>query len=203
MFQAITIGFTTGFLLSLTFGTVFFALVQSSIDNGYRSGIKIAFGVLISDAILILIALFGTSFLPDVPNAKNIISAVGGSILVILGLTNVIRHSPKVMYPQTRMGNILYYVGKGFLLNILNPINFFSWVTVTAYVRGGLQMTGFVMYTFFFFSQLGILFAETLLSVFAHRLKRVINERTINLINKVTGGVFLVVGLRLLISIWL
>ena len=197
MIQAISIGFGTGVLLSLTFGTIFFALIQSSIDNGYKSGLKIALGVLASDAVLILIALFGTSFLPQVDHAESYISLIGGSILIVLGLTNLIRKSPRVVYPQSRLGNFIFYFSKGFLLNILNPINFFSWVTVTAYVRGGLKLQGVAMYSFFVSSQVGIFFAEAVLAIFAHRLKKVISPRVILGINKLTGLVFISVGLRL------
>lgn len=198
MIQAISIGFGTGVLLSLTFGTIFFALIQSSIDNGYKSGLKIAFGVLASDAVLIIIALFGTSFLPKVNHAEQYINFVGGTILLGLGLINLLRKSPKVVYPKSRLGNFVFYFSKGFLLNILNPINFFTWVTVIAYVRGGLKLEGVEMYTFFVSSQLGIFFAEAVLAVFAHKLKKVISPKVILSINKLTGLVFVIVGLRLL-----
>jgi threonine/homoserine/homoserine lactone efflux protein len=201
MLEAITIGFSTGVVLSLTFGTVFFAIVQSSIDNGYRSGVKIALGVLASDAVLIAIALFGTAFLPDIPNIKTIVGCVGGSLLVGLGGVNIFKKNAQLVYPQTRMGDFLYFFGKGFLLNILNPINFFSWVTVTAYVRSGLKLQGVEMYTFFLFSQLGILFAEALLSLFAHRLKRVINPQRLTWLNRITGAVFITVGIRILYTV--
>ncbi|MFN8355930.1 MAG: LysE family transporter [Spirosomataceae bacterium] len=202
MIQAISIGFVTGVLLSLTFGTIFFALIQSSIDNGYRSGLKIALGVLASDAVLILIALFGTSYLPHLPNAELYISLIGGVVLVTLGLVNLIRRSPKLIYPKSRIGNFVFYFTKGFLLNILNPINFFSWVTVTAYVRGGLKLQGLEMYTFFVSSQAGIFVAEAALAIFAYRLKHIISTQVIKGINVVTGIVFLIVGSRLFWNVW-
>lgn len=201
MLEAIGIGFSTGVLLSLTFGTVFFAIVQSSIDNGYQSGIKIAIGVLVSDTVLIGIALFGTSFLPQIPHMSSMVGLVGGGLLVVLGAANLIKKSAKIIYPKTKVGDFFFYVGKGFLLNILNPINFFSWVTVTAYVRSGLKLSGLEMYTFFIFSQIGILFAEALLAVFAHRLKRVLNETSLIWVNRITGLVFVGVGLRVLFGL--
>ncbi|TAG50601.1 MAG: LysE family translocator, partial [Runella slithyformis] len=53
-------GFFTGVLLCLTFGTVFFALIQTSLQRGYQSGISIAMGVVASDAFFVFCAVFGT-----------------------------------------------------------------------------------------------------------------------------------------------
>ncbi|MEZ4902445.1 MAG: LysE family transporter [Spirosomataceae bacterium] len=67
MIFAALYGLFTGILLCLTFGTVFFALIQASIERGPRSGVQIALGVVVSDAFFVFTAIFGTSFLPNQP----------------------------------------------------------------------------------------------------------------------------------------
>jgi L-lysine exporter family protein LysE/ArgO len=62
MIEAIASGATSGFVLSLMLGTVFFALIQNSIDYGFTTGIYIAAGVVVSDVLFISAALFGPAW---------------------------------------------------------------------------------------------------------------------------------------------
>ena len=42
-------------------GTVFFCLIQNSIDNGFKSGYFIATGVIVSDLLLIVVSYFNSN----------------------------------------------------------------------------------------------------------------------------------------------
>ncbi len=139
MLEALLFGLVTGLLLSCTFGTVFFSLIQSSVDNGYRSGIKIAFGVLICDIVFVFFALFGTAQLPDIQNFDKWMAGIGVLFLFGIGLANLIRKKPRLVYPKSRLGNFVYYFSTGFLLNGLNPVNFIAWATLATYVTTTLQ----------------------------------------------------------------
>ena len=52
-------GIVTGLLFTLTFGTVFFSLIQTSVKRGINKAFYIAMGVLLSDATFIAIAVLG------------------------------------------------------------------------------------------------------------------------------------------------
>ena len=91
MFQAIFFGFLYGFLLCFTFGPVFFRLIQTSIDTGYKRGILIALGVTVADAILMFFAIFGTNFLPQLKYFDDVISVIGASILFTLGFISIFK----------------------------------------------------------------------------------------------------------------
>ena len=119
-------GLGTGLALSLMLGTVFFALIQISIDNGYKGGVLIALGVVTSDAILITLSIFGTRLFPHIDHFDFYVSMIGGLLLLTLGLISLFKKTSRLVYPKTRLGNIVYFFSKGFLLNILNPANFFS-----------------------------------------------------------------------------
>ena len=58
MSEILMYGFLTGMVMSVMLGTVFFALVQNSIDYGFRTGIFIALGVIASDLLLITLSWF-------------------------------------------------------------------------------------------------------------------------------------------------
>ena len=197
MLLPIFLGFLTGVALCLTFGTVFFALIQNSVDNGYKAGLTITLGVVLGDAIYITFALLGTSIIPNSEALEPVLAAVGVLFLVVLGLFNIIKGTPRIAYPKTKFGNYAYYFTTGFLLNALNPINFVSWVTIAAYIRHSLHYTVNQQVVFMGFALLGVVAAESALAVFAHKLKRFFTPGVALAFNRITGIVFIIVAARL------
>jgi threonine/homoserine/homoserine lactone efflux protein len=197
MLTALFYGILTGVALCLTFGTVFFSLVQNSVDNGYISGVKIALGVLVSDLIFVFFAIFGTTLLPVIPGFQNWMAGAGIVFLVSLGLTNLIKGQPNFAYPKTKLGNLIYYFTTGFLLNALNPINFISWVTIASYIRTNLQFDFNEVLVFFGASVIAIFIVECGIAVYAHRLKRIFTPKVVTIFNKVTGLVFILIACQI------
>lgn len=194
MLEALLYGTLTGIGLCLTFGTVFFSLVQNSVDNGFRTGVKIAFGVFISDVIFVFFAIFGTTFLPDVSNFQKWIAAAGIVFLLILGVNNFVNGQPKIAYPKTRFGNLLYYFTTGFLLNALNPVNFITWVTIATYIRSNLHFHMGQVVTFFGASVIAVFVVECAIAFYANKLKRLFTPKVVLIFNRVTGAVFILIA---------
>jgi L-lysine exporter family protein LysE/ArgO len=199
--MAFLYGLGTGMVLSLTLGTVFFLLIQNSIDNGYKGGILIALGVIVSDAILITLSIFGTRLFPPVNHAETIISLAGGLLLLLMGMNSLFKKKPRIVYPRTKLGNLVYFFSSGFVLNLLNPANFFSWVAITAYVNVSLGYSTAQISVYFVGCLLSIFLTEVAISVFADRLKRYFTPLVLLYINRISGSVFLFFGLRLLWSV--
>jgi L-lysine exporter family protein LysE/ArgO len=197
MLESLFYGTVTGIALCLTFGTVFFSLVQNSVDNGYRTGMKIAFGVFVGDVIFVFFAIFGTALLPDIPGFKKWMAGAGVIFLIVLGLSNLIKGQPKIAYPKTRFGNFLYYFTTGFLLNALNPVNFISWVTIASYIRTNLHYNIDQVLIFFGASVIAVFLVECGIAVFAHKLKRVFTPKVVTIFNKVTGVVFILIACQI------
>ncbi|GAB4042750.1 LysE family translocator [Spirosoma foliorum] len=192
MFLPILFGFLLGVGLCLTFGTVFFALIQNSVDNGFRSGMKIVFGVIVGDILFVTAALLGTAFIPKVQGFENIMAAVGVIFLVAMGLVNILKGTPRLAYPKTRFGNFVYYFTTGFFLNALNPVNFVAWVAIVAYIRSHLHYTDAQQYGFMIAALVGVFATESALAYYANRLKRLFTPRVVLIFNRVTGVVFLI-----------
>ncbi|AQG78839.1 LysE family translocator [Spirosoma montaniterrae] len=197
MFLPILYGFLLGTALCLTFGTVFFALIQNSVDNGFRSGLKIIFGVIVGDALFVLAALLGTSFIPKVQGFEHLMAVVGVLFLTAMGLVNILSGTPRLAYPQTRFGNFVYYFSTGFFLNALNPVNFISWVTIVAYIRSHLHYAPGQQYGFMIAALIGVFVTESALAYYANRLKRLFTPRVVTLFNRTTGFVFLAVAAQI------
>ncbi|MBC7922863.1 MAG: LysE family transporter [Ferruginibacter sp.] len=195
-------GAATGLAMSLMLGTVFFVLIQNSIDNGYRGGVLIALGVITSDTLMITLSIFGTAFLPPVPHFDTYASLAGGMLLLTLGFFSLLKESPRLVYPATRLGNLVYYFSSGFVLNGINPANFFIWVAVTANLRANLHYSPTQTSLFFLGCLSAIFLTEVGISVSADRLKRYFTPRILTWINKVSGSAFVLLGLRLLWTGW-
>ncbi|MFC5408317.1 LysE family translocator [Larkinella bovis] len=197
MIEAILYGLIAGILLCLTFGTVFFSLLQNSVDNGYRSGIKIAFGVVVCDAIFVVCALFGTAFLPEINHFEFYLTLFGVLLLLTMGVANLFKGTPRLAYPKTRFGNFLYYFSTGFVLNAINPINFITWVTLAAYLTNSLHYSNQERIVFMIMSLIGIFGTESALAIFAHKLKRFFTPKVVLAFNRTTGVVFIFIALQL------
>jgi threonine/homoserine/homoserine lactone efflux protein len=197
MFQAIFFGFLYGFLLCFTFGPVFFRLIQTSIDNGYKRGFLIALGVTVADAILMFCAIFGTSYLPELKYFDDVISIVGASVLFILGFISIFKQKTQLVYPTSKLSSFLYYFTSGILLNLLNPSNYLAVFGTSAYlVAKGLSLNERIV--FFLFSLAATMTAESLIAFYAHKMKRVLTERILKRINQVAGSIFIISGLLIL-----
>lgn len=192
MFLPILFGFLVGVALCLTFGTVFFALIQNSVDNGFRSGMKIVFGVIVGDTLFVLAALLGTAYIPKVQGFENVMAVIGVLFLGAMGLVNILKGTPRLAYPKTRLGNFVYYFTTGFFLNALNPVNFVSWVAIVAYIRSHLHYALSQQYGFMVAALVGVFLTESALAYYANRLKRLFTPRVVLIFNRTTGIVFLI-----------
>ena len=200
--MAFLYGLGTGMVLSLTLGTVFFLLIQSSIDNGYKGGIIIALGVITSDAILITLSIFGTQLLPPISHGETLVSLAGGTLLLAMGINSLLKGKPRISYPRSRLGNLVYFFSTGFVLNLLNPANFFSWVAITAYLHTSLAYSSVQIAVFFLGCLTSIFLTEVAISVFAYRLKVYFTPKVLLYINRISGSMFLVFGVRLLWTVF-
>ncbi|NBA89212.1 LysE family transporter [Emticicia sp. CRIBPO] len=198
MLYSLLYGLATGTVLSLMLGTVFFALIQNSVDNGYKSGLFIASGVVLSDCLFITAAILGTSALPDIPRLPFYSSLLGGILLIFLGVISIVQKDPKIVYPKTRLGNITYYFTTGFLLNILNPVNFFFWVAIATQIKSEKMFTFSQQVIFFTGCLAAIFLSEVGISFSAYKLKSWFTPKVLQMINRVTGVIFAGFGLKLL-----
>ena len=85
-----------GVILGFGFGTVFFALIQNSIKHGFRKGLDIATGVVLSDILIISLILFGSQYLDEIDRYKDVIKYSGGILLIGLGIYQFVPQKPRM-----------------------------------------------------------------------------------------------------------
>lgn len=199
-------GFLTGLMLSFSLGAVFFALIQNSIKGGYKTGIAIASGVILSDVIFVSFALLGTSLFSQGDLRSQWVQLIAISFLLFLGIYTFINaKKPLDKTPSINsisFGNVMIYFGKGFLLNGLNPANFFAWTVICTYTTGTLGYTINNNILFFSFALLAIFLMESAISFGAHSIKRHLTDKIMLWVNRISGSIYIAVAIWLIITLY-
>lgn len=99
MFEAVYQGMLLGLALAFSFGPGFFALINTSIKYGFKSGASLAVGIFLSDLalvvlIFVLLSLGAQGFLSN-PKSQSFIGVIGGIILIVYGSFNLYSKPPK------------------------------------------------------------------------------------------------------------
>ena len=198
--SAILQGMGFGFALALMLGPVFFGLLQTSINKGFKFGFFFALGVAFSDIVFILLTYFGISSFMENLAFKKFIAIVGGIFMVGLGLYYFVKPSEKSVplapiQKERKKANIVF---KGFLLNFLNPSVFFFWVGMVSIVTVRYEDNRGDVFWFFTASVLTVLFMDVTKAYVANKIKRFFTTNVLNKMNKALGIALIAAGAALL-----
>lgn len=195
-------GALTGTLLTLSFGAGFFALIHTSLSHGYRKGLLIAFGALASDAIYIFLSLFATSFVStELPKYADTFRVVALIAFAGLGI-HTIRKSTKVMNdgitdePRKRV----YYLTKGFLLNVVNPLILITWLGIAVYLESALKYSTLDLSLYFASVLVATFVSQAMICVFSHKIKSYLSDIFLHRLNIAIGILFIVLGIILFLN---
>lgn len=187
-------GIVTGLMFTLTFGTVFFSLIQTSIKRGLRKSLFIAAGVLLSDTFYITIAVFGSTFITEgMHQYDHIIRIIGFVFLVILGIRSIIKkeHAAQEESSPAEKKDILYAL-KGIMLNSINPMVLVAWLGVATYVET-VNRFAFNQVLVFFSVVLATMFTTMLgICYFAGKLRHILSPENMHRLNVFSGVVFII-----------
>ena len=180
-------------------GPVFFSLLQSSIEKGFIAGLIMAFGILVSDAFYVWLGNFSLQGVINHPQFSTYLGLVGGIILIVFAIYNFFKTIPKKGVKQIRMSKslVVNQFLKGLFLNGVNPFVLLFWLGMISYVSidRGYDPQQKLM---FFIALLSTVFLIDIgKSYLAHKLRRLITNRLILILNKVVGIALLIFGLRL------
>jgi threonine/homoserine/homoserine lactone efflux protein len=199
MLNCIWEGLLTGFVLSMMLGTVFFALIKNSLAFGPKTGVFIATGVIICDIMFISLALLSQPFADFLKQYKHEVSIGGGILLLIFGIFMMAQSKPNMEAGKVfGQGSNWFYIGNGFLLNVVNPVNFFVWLGISSSLTIQFQYNINDKIIFFTASLFSIFFAEIGIALFASKLRKWVTPTILQRVNQISGLVFIGVGLKLI-----
>jgi threonine/homoserine/homoserine lactone efflux protein len=199
MINALFEGIILGITLALLIGPTFFALIQTSIKNGFKSGIALAVGISLSDLVCVILAYLGASQLFDNPKNKIIMGIIGGIILIIFGMVNIFQRKPveekeitiqAVNFPLTAV--------KGFFINILNPFVIIFWVGSVAIVSSKYGSPFKNMIAFFSGTLFTAFGTDVLKALIALKIKKLLNPVLLTTVNRLAGIILIVFGISLI-----
>ncbi len=201
MIEALYSGIGLGLALSMMIGPVFFALIDTGIRKGLREGAKMALGINISDWVYAAVTTLGVGGLVTRIGNSHYFTIVGGVVLILFGIFNIIpkKNQATAWEPPNRTDIRKRFsgLGKGFILNSLNPGTPLIWLIASTAGSGFLKEGGVWLQVFFIVSILVTILATDLAKVYlGRRFLKALSPRRISLINKGVGIVMIVAGLR-------
>ena len=202
MIEAILQGIGAGILFSFLTGPVFFSMIKTSIEKGFKAGFSLAIGVILSDIIFISLTIFSSQFV-DYNSTYNIyIGIIGGLFLLGIGLYYLI-NKVKVNYETSEIIKVRKrgYIIKGFLMCLLSPTTLMFWIMVGGIVSGQLHYEMAEKVVFFIVAMATQLFVDFLKTFYAAKLRYKIKEKNIRALNRIAGCVIIIFAIRLFIEV--
>jgi len=204
MFEAILQGIAAGILFSFLTGPVFFSMIKTSIETGFKAGFSLAIGVVLSDIIFISATIFSSQFVDYNSKYNQYIGIIGGLFLLGIGSYYLIK-KVKVNYEVSEALKIKRrgYIIKGFLMCLLSPTTLMFWIMVGGIVSVQLHYEMAEKIVFFIVAMATQLSVDSLKTYYAAKLRDRIKESTIQNLNRIAGAVIIIFALRLFLEVFL
>lgn len=194
-------GISMGLLLSAMIGPVFFTLIQSSLENGFRYATMVALGILCSDTLYVLLTFFGVRFLANSSSFEQVLGYVGGAILIGFGISYLVKR--QIAAPGPTLSSIprakkrSAFI-KGFSINGINPFVLLFWISIASLVHLKESFDSLDVWLYY----LGILatvFSIDLIKAYiAKKLSKFVTPAFMFWLNKAVGIVMIGFGIRLI-----
>jgi threonine/homoserine/homoserine lactone efflux protein len=195
-------GLKFGIVLSFLVGPVFFAIIQTSIEKGFRNGLMVALGVSLSDIAYVTICYFGLVQFFNEARFRFYLACAGGIILILFGAYYIFIKSKKRYTASidiaAEKGTLRYFI-KGFIINGFSPMVLIFWIGAisVASIDFGYQR-GFDFFVFFS-AVLGTVLAADIAKAFlADKLRNLLTHRSVMIMNVIVGVCLLIFGSRLI-----
>ncbi|WP_420318280.1 LysE family translocator [Ekhidna sp.] len=191
-------GLIYGLIFIFALGPAFFALIQTSIQQGLKKAVFLAAGISVSDVFYVLIVLFGMTKALETDRVKFWIGLFGVVMLGIYGIYSWFK-TPKIHTEDTMMNESsdIKQFAKGLFLNGLNPfiiVTWATWVSVSVInfdynFNEQLQFFGGMLITIFSMD-LGKAFL-------AHRLKHLVTVKFVRNMNRTVAVILILFSLQI------
>lgn len=206
---AILIGLFLSVVVNM--GPAFITLVQTSLHRGFKSAAWFISGVILNDAMIISIYILTSVQVVMRSQLEVTLFSIGaGIILVLFGIFTFRRkveekesllekRTNEILEKEEDKPSWLLMLGKGFVINLLNPfvwIFWFSAVAVVASSMGGNKVSTIV----FFAIILGTTLTLELLKAWgAAKLKVFFNPKRTTIMNRCAGILLVVCGIYFIV----
>lgn len=194
----------TGMLFGLVFifslGPGFFALVQTSVQKGFKKALLLAFGISLSDLVYVALALMGVASLLENQSIRMWMAIGGTVVLLAYGVYSWFK-KPRV-YPNKiedqKDFSTFKYVAKGFILNGFNPFIVVFWIGIISFVSVKFEIDTVQQMVFFAGVLTTILTTDVLKAFIAYRLRSAVTPKSILILNRSVGVILILFGFQMI-----
>ncbi len=192
-------------LLTFSFGPAFFALINTGIKYGYKTGSLLATGIVLSDFILCvgicIIVHLGAINLLHSEKAQTFSSIIGGIILIVFGafyFRKQIQKNDATIDVGFETPKASFMILKGFVINLFNPAVWFLWLGNVTAISKTLDYSMIRMIIFFSIVLVATLIVELTKVYLAGKIKRYLTHKLMLTVNYITGTALIIFGLVLI-----
>lgn len=193
-------------LLTFSFGPAFFALINTGIKFGYRTGAFLATGVILSDfflcSLVCLLVHFGMANLLHSADAQTFFAIIGGIILIVFGAFYFKKHSVKtddtIEIERNQLPSPKLMLLKGFFLNLFNPAVWLLWLANVTAISKSFDYSMLKMLIFFSLVLGAVLFVELFKVKLAGKIKNYLTAKIMTVVNYITGSALMIFGIILI-----
>lgn len=195
-------GLKLGIVLAFLIGPVFFTIIQTSVERGFRNGVLVSLGVSLSDIMYVAICYFGLVQFINNPQFRFYLAYAGGGILILFGLYHLFVKSKRRMTAPLDVASekkMYRYFIKGFIINGMSPMVLIFWIGAISIASLDFGYERGFDFLLFFSTVLGTVLATDILKAYlADKLRALITHRLMVIINVVVGICLIIFGARLI-----
>lgn len=192
-------------LLTFSFGPAFFALINTGIKFGYKTGSFLAIGVVMSDFFLCLLVCvlvhFGMANLLHSEKTQTFFAIIGGIILIVFGaffFKKIPVKTDDVIEIENQLPSPKLMLLKGFFLNLFNPTVWLLWLANVTAISKTLEYSMVKMIVFFSIVLGTVLLVELFKVKLAGKIKDYLTNKIMTIVNYITGTALIIFGLILI-----
>lgn len=192
-------------LLTFSFGPAFFALINTAIKYGYKTGSFLVIGVVLSDFFLCMLICvlvhFGMANLLHSEKTQTFFAIIGGIILIVFGaffFKKLPVKTDEEIDIQNQLPSASVMLLKGFFLNLFNPSVWLLWLANVTAISKTLDYSMIKMIIYFSLILTAVLFVELFKVKLAGKIKTYLTNKIMTIINYITGSALIIFGMILI-----
>lgn len=201
------LGILWGLFLTILIGPIFFALIQTGIEQGFRAGFVVGLGIWMSDLIFILGIYYSLAYFIAVSEGENFelyLGLIGGTILISFGLGTFFSKPPNFQEAAQKKSILNSYPAlwlKGMIVNAVNPFTVIFWIGVMSSVVVERALQPLEVFIFFAGILGTIIFTDCLKVYLAKEIRKKLAPKHFILLRKISGSALLFFGILLIIRV--
>lgn len=205
MSQALWEGISMGLVLSAMIGPVFFALIQNSLEHGFRYAAILALGILLSDLIYVVVTYFSVSLFAQNPYFEIILGFAGGTVLIGFGISTILKKNRSrpntggIPLPRSKKRTGFM---KGFGINGINPFVLLFWISIASLVNLKSEYRRMDIWLYYTGILLTVFSIDLLKAFVAKQLSSFVTPKLMSKLNILVGLVLIFFGSKLVKFAW-